>query len=242
VIIGRKADTIGIRDTNDPAVQMDDLAAIFINEEFTRRKVTPAKLDRLLAEGWRHFGPQFFRYNLAIYGDEIRLVVPLRIRLSDFRISKSQTRVLRKNSDTQIRTGPVHVTAEIDRLFHRHKARFRQHPPESIYTFLSPDPADEPCEMRQLSIYRDDRLIAASFFDVGARSLSGIYAVFDPEESGRGLGIYTMLKEIELAASEGKEFYYQGYCYSGSSFYDYKKRFHGTEAFQWNGVWAPLPR
>jgi len=223
-------------------VPMDDIAAIFINEEFTQRKVSPANLDRLLAAGWRHFGPQFFRYNLAIYGDEIRLVIPLRIRLSDFRISKSQSRALRKNADTQIRVGPVSVTPEVDDLFHRHKARFRQHPPESIHTFLSPDPADEPCEMRQLSVYREDRLIAASFFDVGARSVSGIYAVFDPDESVRGLGIFTMLKEIELAADEGKEFYYQGYCYSGSSFYDYKKRFHGTEAYQWNGVWAPLPR
>jgi len=221
---------------------MDDLAAIFINEEFTATKVSPAKLDLLLADGWRHFGPDFFRYNLALYGDEIRLVIPLRVRLSDFRFSKSQARVLRKNADVHVKVGPVRVTPEVDNLFNRHKARFRQHPPESIYTFLSPDTADEPCEMRQLSVYLKDRLIAASFFDVGERSLSGIYAVFDPDESVRGLGIFTMLKEIELAAEEGKEFYYQGYCYSGSSFYDYKKRFFGTEAYQWNGAWAPLPR
>ena len=84
------------------------------------------------------------------------------------------------------------------------------------------------------------QLLAASFFDVGFRSLSGIYAMFEPTESGRSLGILTMLKEIEFAIENGKEFYYQGYSYQGESFYDYKKRFRGSEAFDWNGRWLPL--
>jgi len=71
----------------------------------------------------------------------------------------------------------------------------------------------------------------------GERTLSGIYAMFDPEEAQRGLGIFTMLKEIEFAISNGKEFYYQGYAYEGESFYDYKKRFRGTECFDWRGGW-----
>lgn len=221
---------------------MDDLAAIFINEEFTESSVTPNELDRLLANGWRHFGPQFFRYNLAIYDDEIRRVIPLRIHLSDFKLSHSQRRVLKKNADVETEMGPVRITPEIEDLFRRHRKRFKQHPPESVYTFLSPDPSKEPCEILQMAVRKNERLIAASFFDVGAVTLSGIYAMFDPEESGRGLGIYTMLKEIEHARNEKKEFYYQGYSYSGSSFYDYKKQFHGTESFQWNGEWSPLPR
>jgi arginyl-tRNA--protein-N-Asp/Glu arginylyltransferase len=46
-----------------------------------------------------------------------------------------------------------------------------------------------------------------------------------------------MLKEIEFAISNGKEFYYQGYAYEGESFYDYKKRFRVTESFDWKGNW-----
>jgi arginine-tRNA-protein transferase len=46
-----------------------------------------------------------------------------------------------------------------------------------------------------------------------------------------------MLKEIELSIAEGKEFYYQGYSYEGPSFYDYKKQFCGSEAFDWSGKW-----
>lgn len=215
----------------------------FINDDFYSEKIALAELDSLLADGWRHFGPNFFRYNLAVYEDEIRHVVPLRIRLSEFRLSKSQLRVLKRNDDLTISIEPISITTEVEALFHRHKQRFKQHPTESIYTFVSEYPELEPCETLQQSIRtQDGKLLSAGFFDVGENSLSGIYTAFEPTETRRSLGIFTMLKEIEFAIENGKEFYYQGYCYSGRSFYDYKKRFHGTEAYGWKGEWAPLSR
>ncbi len=214
----------------------------FINEEFVRTLVSSAEHDRLLADGWRHFGRQFFRYNLALYEDEIRLVIPLRIRLSGFRIAQSQERILRKNSDVEISIGPVNLTQEVLDLFDRHKQRFKQHTPESIFTFIAERPEDEPCDTYQQTMRVGGRLVAAGFFDVGERSVSAIYTAFELDETRRSLGVFTILKEIEFAVEKGMEFYYLGYSYSGRSFYDYKKRFHGTEAFEWNGVWTPVPR
>ncbi len=213
-----------------------------INEEFRAETLGPGNLDILLARGWRHFGKYFFRYNFGIYDDEIRRVIPLRIRLSEFKPSKSQSRVLRRNADLYVNTAPAKITDEVDALFQRHKHRFKHRPPESIYSFISEDPALDPCETLQQSIRIGDRLLAAGFFDVGDNSVSGIYTAFEPSETRRSLGIFTILKEIEYAMAHGKEFYYQGYCYSGNSFYDYKKQFYGTEAFDWNGGWAPQPR
>ncbi|HMQ04473.1 MAG TPA: hypothetical protein PKD26_11200 [Pyrinomonadaceae bacterium] len=221
---------------------IDDNPVIFINEEFVGSKVDPFGLDRLLAEGWRHFGPRFFRYSLALYGNDIRRVVPLRIRLSKFRRSRSQAKVVKKNIDVELAVERSAVTDEVEELFSIHRNRFRRHRPDSIYTFIAPNAAAEPCEVRQMSIRKNGKLIAASFFDVGNSSSSGIYAVFDPAESARSLGIFTQLAEIELAAVEGKEFYYLGYCYNGSSFYDYKKQFYGIEAYDWEGNWHPIER
>ena len=210
----------------------------YINEEFYAESVTPAQLDKLLSVGWRHFGTHFFRYSIGIYNFDIRHVVPLRIRLADFALSKSQRRVLTKNADVSTIIKPAEVTVESEFLFHRHKKRFEHSVPDSIYDFVSEEPASVPCEAKQIAVYREEKLIAASYFDVGKRSISGIYAMFDPDHASRGLGIFTMLKEIELAIDHGLEFYYQGYCYEGESFYDYKKRFRATEAFDWNGNWA----
>lgn len=233
---------IGIPDINAdvrPDLSMLDLAKTFLNEEFTAQWLSPAELDTYLANGWRHFGTHFFRYNLGIFNGEIRKVIPLRINLSEFAPSKSQSRILRKNAGLRCEVRPIYITPAVEDLFERHKMRFNDNAPDSLYNFLSTSPAKTPCEGLELAVYNNDVLMATSFFDVGSSALSGIYAVFDPEESHRSLGIFTMLKEIEFAIEGGWKFYYQGYCYSGESFYDYKKRFRGTEGFDWNSNWLP---
>ena len=212
----------------------------YINDAFEAETISPVQLDALLANGWRHFGTYFFRYNLGFLDFDIRRVIPLRTRLSHFSFSKSQRRVLRKNGDLEVVIRPIEIDDAAEALFDRHKQRFDHNIPETIFDFLPPNAADSPCETKQICVYRNRELIAASYFDVGARTASGVYAIFEPSESARGLGIFTMLKEIEYTIEAGKEFYYQGYSYEGQSFYDYKKRFSGTEMFDWNGAWKPF--
>ena len=211
----------------------------FINEEFYRDHLEPAQLDELLAGGWRHFGTQFFRYSLGVYQSDIRRVIPLRIRLTDFSPSKSQRRVLRRNADVSVAIHPIEITDESIDLFERHKRRFKSGVPDSIYDFLSDGDEPMPCDALEVDVRLDDHLVAASYFDVGGRAISAVYGMFDPESAERSLGIFTMLKEIEFAIESGKEFYYQGYSYEGESFYDYKKRFRATESFDWKGKWEP---
>lgn len=212
----------------------------YINEAFEAEQISPGHLDALLANGWRHFGTYFFRYNLGFLDFDIRRVIPLRTRLSEFSLSKSQRRVLRRNDDLEVVIGPIEIDEAAERLFQRHKQRFDHNIPESIFDFLPRHSAVSPCETKEIRVQKNGELIAASYFDLGARTASGVYAVFEPLESMRSLGIFTMLKEIEYAVDSRKEFYYQGYSYEGESFYDYKKRFRGTEAFDWNGNWEPF--
>jgi len=208
-----------------------------INEDFSAEFVTARQLDKLLANGWRHFGMHFFRYNLGIYQNELRRVIPLRFRLQDMQLSKSQRRVLRKNSDLDVSIQPIVLTDETHDLFDRHKQRFKSGVPATINEFLSLDAANEPTEGLEVVVRRSGKLLAASFFDLGNTSISSVYAIFEPNEVSRSLGIYTMLKEIEYAIAIGKEYYYPGYAYEGESFYDYKKRFAPTEVFDWQGNW-----
>ena len=213
----------------------------FINEEFYADKIDPSQLDELLAQGWRHFGTQFFRYSLGVYESDIRRVIPLRIRLDQFSLSRSQRRVLNRNQDVSVDIRPIEINNEVMELFDRHRGRFSFGVPNSIYDFLSPDPSRIPCEGLEVAVHLGSRLVAASYFDVGEHSVSAIYGMFDPELPRRSLGIFTMLKEIEYAGASGKTLYYQGYSYEGRSFYDYKKRFSGTECFDWHGNWMPFP-
>jgi arginine-tRNA-protein transferase len=63
--------------------------------------------------------------------------------------------------------------------------------------------------------------------------------MFEPAHSARGLGIFTLLQELEWARSAGMRYAYPGYATVGPSHYDYKKQFRGLEAFDWSsGKWA----
>ena len=211
----------------------------FINESFEADTVSPQQLDILLAGGWRHFGTNFFRYNLAPSQLELRFVIPLRIRLSEFNYSKNHKRIFRKNNDLEVSLAPINIDQEKIDLFDRHKNRFKEFTPESIYNFFDEDAASTPCDSFEFCV-RDHsgRLLAASFFDVGDESISTTYAMFEPSEAKRSLGIYTMLLEIEHGIETEKVHYYHGYAYKGESFYDYKKKFPALEAYDWNGNWG----
>jgi len=211
-----------------------------INEEFDARGVTPQQYDLLLADAWRHFGPHFFRYNFGIYEGEIRRVIPLRIRLAELALSKSQRRVLRRNADLEVSIAPYKITSETHDLFERHKHRFKSGVPNTIYDFIASDPESSPTELFEITVRDNGKLVAASFFDLAEHSVSAIYGCFDPVETTRSLGIFTMLKVMEYAGRLGFDFYYHGYAYEGSSFYDYKKHFAAIEAFDWNGEWSPF--
>ena len=202
--------------------------------------VQPQVMDQLWAEGWRHFGTEFFRASLMADEGCLKRQVPLRIRLAGFDPSKSQRRTIRRNRDLEVGIAEARPEREEAALFEVHKTRFRYNVPESLEDFLGTRPASEPCRCVQLSVREEGRLVAASFLVLGERASSSVYAVFDPALSKRRLGIYTMLAEIEFAQEQGYAFYYRGYATVEGSCYDYKKEFGSVEFYDWAGHWRGI--
>ncbi len=212
-----------------------------IFEEFECEQASPEMMDAALAQGWRHFGTKFFRYSLQSVGEEWQTVIPLRMVLADFELSKSQRRVLKRNADLTSGVVPTEMTDEIKEMFHRHKARFTENVPETLADFLGDEPATKPCRGMALQCHLGEDLLAASFMDVGQTAVSSIYGIFEPEQSKRSLGLFTMLMEIEFARHMGMNFYYPGYATSGVSHYDYKKKFSALQGYDWQEErWKPL--
>lgn len=214
----------------------------FINESGRLDRAPPALMDGLWARGWRHFGSDFFRYSIT--ADErgsLQTIQPLRLPLADFRMSKSQRRVLRKNEDVEVRIVPAVVDDAREALFLRHRSRFTSNIPDSLRTFMPADqPHAEPCECLSVEVREAGRLIAVSYMDVGAVAVSSVYAMFEPGAAWRSLGTFTMLEEIRWAAEHGKRWLYPGYATAQPSHYDYKKSFRPLECFDWRGNWVPL--
>ena len=213
-----------------------------INEYFFYDRVLPEAMDHIWASGWRHFGRYFYRYSLIPHGGRVCNVLPLRIRLSDFKPSRSQKRVLKRNRDLEVRFQSAFVDDQVLALFEKHKTRFKDNVPDSIYTFISPQPGEVPCEALSVSVYLKGELVAISYLDIGKDATSSVYQCFDPDLSKRSLGVFMILVSARYAVEQGKTFYYPGYVYKESSHYDYKKNFGALEAFDWQGSWQSYAR
>lgn len=213
-----------------------------IYEQQTIGHAGPEQMDALWAEGWRHFGTDFFRYSITAGPDgEWQHILPLRIDLAKFSLTKSQRRLLRKNEDLRTDFAPARVTAEREALFLRHRERFTHNIPDSLSIFLPPpDPAQVPCACLELRAWNAGNLVAVSYLDTGRDAVSSVYGMFEPDHSWRSPGIYTMLMEIRHAAERGCRYLYPGYATIEPSHYDYKKQFRGLEYFDWQGQWRPL--
>src|SRR5262245_3511595 len=139
----------------------------FINEYFMCAQAMPEQMDFLWAHGWRHFGEYFFRYSVWRQWGDVMTVIPLRVDLTKFVLSRSQKRIIAKNRNAQVVIRDTFIDEAKEDLFYSHRNRFKEHVPDSIYSFLSGDPANAPCRNREICIYDGNRLVAASFLDIG---------------------------------------------------------------------------
>lgn len=209
---------------------------------FASWAVSPSVMDQLWAGAWWHLGTTFFRQAAIPWRGRMEPLLHLRVRLDRFRLSASQRRILRKNADLRIVRREARVDALRRDLFDRHKQRFQDGVPQALDDFVGPMPSQVPVSALEFDVFHGRRLIAVSYLARGQRSVASLYGFFDPRFSNRSLGLLTMLEEIAFARTEGCDLYYPGYALREPSSMDYKKRFHGLEAYDWDRGWVEFPR
>lgn len=219
-----------------------DKGFFMIHDSFECASVSPEDMDILWSHGFRHFGTLFFRYDESCNENGCCDVVPLRINLEKFKLSQSQKRILRRNSDLEVKVREAFIDDDRQRLFDAHKLRFRDNIPDSLYSFLSFDPSSVPCRAIEFDLYNCDALIGVGYLDIGKTATSSVCTFFDLSYGRRSLGIYMLLVEIIYSMENRKSYLYPGYAYKQPSFYDYKKKFHGLESFDWRKEWHPMER
>ncbi len=206
-----------------------------------RGQVSPKELNTLLADGWRHFGSFFFRDTLSWNGSTLSQITPLRINLEKFQPSKSQRKILRKARQSQVIFRNAYIDLKKIVMFNQHTQRFKSNIPNSIYDFLDPNPAFIPCHTLECCLYdAQQELYAVSFLDIASESTSSVYAMFNPDFQDLSPGVHTLLAEIAHTKALGKKYLYTGYAFREPSHYDYKKKFEGTEYYDWRGNWRDL--
>lgn len=213
-----------------------------IEEYVAMQMLEPAVFDYFCADGWCYWSDLLFRRNYWAWRGQPCRVVLLRIDLRHFELSKSQRKCLRRNRDLTVLRRPLSICSAHLQLFEKHAMRFGHNRPMSMGGFFSQYSHLMPCHGAEFNVFDGKRLIASSFFHMGAKSMAGNYCIYEPDEAHRSLGTYTMLLEIQYARYLGLSYYYPGFVYDVSSEFNYKLNFYGLEYFDWWGNWYPLER
>ncbi|MDW8479891.1 MAG: arginyltransferase [Xanthomonadales bacterium] len=199
---------------------------------------TPGTVDALLAAGLRRDGLLWFRPECP----RCAACVALRIPVADYRPDRRARRCLARNRDLELRLRPLaDWGGEHEALMRRYLAvrhpdsPMRAQPPEA----WGPHFRGGSASAALLEARLGGRLLAAMVVDRGARSLSAVYACFEPEQERRSLGRLLILSLIAAARERGLDHVYLGYWIAGHPRMRYKAEYRPHERLGPEGWFRP---
>ncbi|MDB6177456.1 arginyltransferase [Paracoccus sp. Z330] len=175
-----------------------------------------------------------------------------RIRVADFKPSRTQRRLLRKNREIRRLATSAWATEEQFDLFRQYlDQRHADGGMADMDIFEFAAMVEETPVKTRVIEYRstaerakeiaegDDHLAAVCLTDVLDDGLSLVYSFYDPQMRAASLGTYLILDHIEIARAAKLPYVYLGYWVPGSRKMDYKARFSALEIYK-GGVWQDI--
>ncbi|HEX9961865.1 MAG TPA: hypothetical protein VGB00_13080 [Pyrinomonadaceae bacterium] len=213
----------------------DCLYSITLDEEISvELRNTGENIDDYWANAWQSGYCDFHRWNFDVYKGRYRKAFPTRYKLRDFVFTKSLRRVLKKNQDLKTVIRPLRITPEKSRLHDIHYFLRHHKPPRKSLPEAYKYTVHYPSKLMELCVFKENKLVACSIFEVGARAMVSNIAFWDLKEASRGLGILTILLEVQYALRHGMNWYYLGFYYKQNPNYQYKTRFGGLQLYDWD--------
>ena len=201
----------------------------------------PEALDRYLEKGWYRMVQSVFTCRFVMMGGDLHSALWTRLDLRSYRFRKGLRKLMRRNArQFSIQCAPAQLDDEIEALFQRYRANFRGKLSESLQESLYGESGRVIYNTWRFSIRDGDRLIAASFFDLGQDSMQSVMGIYDPDYARHSLGFTTMLLEIEYGKQAGLRYFYPGYVSPGYPAFDYKLRVGDVEWYEPEAdTWLP---
>lgn len=206
---------------------------------------TAQSLNNVLShQGFRRSQNVVYRPSCA----DCALCLSARIRVADFKPTKSQKRVLKKNRHLIREGSSPWATEDQYDLFKRYlTSRHHDGGMADMDIFEFAAMVEETPVRSRVVEYRtlgtdeqpEPELSAVSLTDVLSDGLSLVYSFFDPELAHNSLGTFIILDHIEMARAAGLPYVYLGYWVPGSPKMEYKSKFKPLEIYRAN-KWSDL--
>ncbi len=201
-------------------------------------EMSPGDYTERLERGWFKFGA-FLQRPLCHW---CRMCFSMRVPLEEWKPSRSQRRVLKRNAELELKVSSPPVLGT-DRVLLHNRYRQAKH---ALYGW-QPNYLTEagyqsefirgPAPMTEISIWENGRLISVLMADVEPEVITAVTHFHDPSLWRRSIGLYTVLQSFLLGQRLGKKWLYLGYYVPHSPSMGYKQQFKPCELRQWNGEW-----
>lgn len=187
--------------------------------------MTAERFERLMARGWRRFANYYFRPACAT----CRECRSLRVDVNTFAPTKSQRRTIKRHVGVELEIREPTVTSSHVDLFNRyhidmHKRRDWPHKVITASEYLDGF-IGSATFAREYLYFFEDELIAVGLVDETENASSSAYFYHAPEWRSRGIGTYSMLRELEVAKAAGRSHHYLGYWIQDCPSMAYKNRY-----------------
>lgn len=191
-----------------------------------------AELDDYLDRGWYRIGRAMITTDFLMSEGDLRSTIWTRLDLRTHRFRSSLRKQLAQvHARFDVRIGDLVLDATREELYARYREMVGGNRAESLDEVTGGEEGRALFHTREIGIYRDDVLVAFSWFDLGETSVESLIGVYEPAYRKHGLGFCTLLLEIEHAAAIGLCYHYAGYVLSEPSGMDYKRRVGDLEYF-----------
>jgi arginyl-tRNA--protein-N-Asp/Glu arginylyltransferase len=190
--------------------------------------------NKLIQHGFRRSGGYIYRPHCPHCQECISVRVPVK----QHEYSRSELRVIKRNSDLKINIMPGRFRDEHFDLYQRyinsrHNDGSMANPSKSDYhRFLI-------CDWTDTLFYEfrlNQILLAVAVCDVTSSGLSAVYTFFDPDHADRSPGHFAILNQIHETRLRDLDYLYLGYWIPDCSKMNYKRRYKPLEAYledQW---------
>ncbi|MEM6772243.1 MAG: arginine-tRNA-protein transferase, partial [Bacteroidota bacterium] len=179
-------------------------------------------------------GSNIFTTHFLFFQEQAYSAIWLRLDLKDFRFSKSQRKLLRRNAKHFApASAPKTIDAEREALYQVYAENFDGRLSPSIADSLEDYGPETVFNTYETTVreQRTNQLVATSYFDIGQESAASILGFYHPDQADFSLGYYTMLLEIEHCLQHNIRYYYPGYVAPGYARFDYKLRLGNCEYY-----------
>lgn len=198
--------------------EQDERLLIAVDERFHDEQ----HYSWLMGQGFRRSGEQLYRPHC----ESCSQCQSLRVMVNEFTPSKSQKRLLKKNSafnvavSNKIKESYYPLYERYINEVHKDGAMFPASE-EQFSGFLN----CSICPIIFIELWHANKLVSVAVTDKLSDSLSAVYTFYDPSYKPYGIGVLSILKQIEVSVELGKKFLYLGYQIDHCQKMNYKNRY-----------------